>query len=53
MGLEDTFTFGKHKGDQLEDVIQDDPDYIAWLAEDGVVDFDEETLELLAKRGIA
>ena len=52
MGLDDIFTFGKHSGDQLEDVIEDDPGYIEWLANDGF-EFDNEALELLSKKGIA
>lgn len=53
MGLEDYFTFGKHEDDQLEDVIEDDPSYIEWLAKSGIVDFDEEAMELISKKGIA
>ena len=53
MSLEDVFTFGKHSGHQLEDVIHDDPDYITWCCANDVVAFDEEALELIAKKGIA
>jgi len=53
MGLEDTFTFGKHNRDQVEDVIEDDPDYIRWLVHNDVVQFDEEALELISKKRIA
>ena len=53
MGLEDEFTFGKHKGQQLEDVITDHPDYIQWLISEGVVLFDEEAMELITKKAIA
>jgi len=53
MGLEDLFSFGKHTGQQLEDVIHDDPDYVAWLIMEDAVGFDEETLELISRRGIA
>ena len=53
MTLEDLFTFGKHKGQQLEDIIEDDPDYIRWLCEETELHFDEEALELIAKKGIA
>lgn len=53
MGLDDTFKFGKHKGDQVEDVIEDDPDYIAYCVEKDIVQFDEETLELITKKRIA
>jgi hypothetical protein len=51
--LETLFKFGKHKGNQVEDVINDDPEYIAWLVEEDIVEFDEETLELISKKGIA
>lgn len=53
MGLEDIFDFGIHKGKQLEDVIEDHPDYISWLVIEGFIGFDEETIELISKRGIA
>jgi len=53
MGLDDLFKFGKHEGKQLEDVIEDDPDYVEWLATMNVVSFDCEALELISKRGIA
>lgn len=53
MTLESIFTFGKNKGRQLEDVIMDDPDYIEWLCDKDVVDFDEEAHELISKQGIA
>ena len=52
MGLDDLFDFGKHEGEQLEDVIADHPGYIAWLVENEVVTFDNETLETLTKKGI-
>lgn len=52
MSLEDEFDFGRHEGDQLEDVIHDDPSYIEWLIQEGVVGFDEEACELITKRGI-
>lgn len=53
MGLDDIFTFGKHSGDQLEDVIDDDPRYIAYLVENNIAQFDEEALELIHKKRIA
>ena len=53
MKLDDMFMFGKHITQQLEDVIEDDPDYIEWLVNNEVVNFDEETLELISKKGIA
>lgn len=52
MGLEDEFKFGKHKGHQLEDVIEDDPNYLEWCIKEDVIAFDEEAMELLTKRGI-
>ncbi len=53
MRLEDLFNFGKHFGNQLEDVIEDDPDYIEWLVSENIVEFDEEASELISKKGIA
>ena len=53
LGLDDLLPFGKHEGQQVEDVIHDDPSYIEWIVAGGVFDFDEETLELITKRGIA
>jgi hypothetical protein len=53
MGLESLFTFGKYRGKQLEDVIHDDPSYIEWMVMENVTVFDEETLELISKTGIA
>ena len=53
MTLEDVFKFGKHKDHQLEDVIEDDPDYIEWCVKNDMVDFDEESTELITKKGIA
>lgn len=52
MELEDIFTFGKHKGCELEDVIEDDPKYIEWLVSNDVVSFSEEVYELLSKKGV-
>ena len=53
MGLDDCFSFGKHKDMQLEDVINDHPGYIKWLIDNNVVDFDDETNELITKKKIA
>jgi cell fate (sporulation/competence/biofilm development) regulator YlbF (YheA/YmcA/DUF963 family) len=53
MGLESLFAFGKYKDQQLEDVIEDHPEYIGWLCEFEVVEFDEEAMELISKKGIA
>jgi len=50
MKLDSEFKFGKHKGEQLEDVIEDDPDYVRWLAEEKNFDFDEEVYDALERR---
>jgi hypothetical protein len=50
--LEDEFGFGKHMNDQVEDVIHDDPEYIAWLIEEEVVEFDEGAMALIEKQKI-
>lgn len=51
-GLDDVFTFGKYRGNQVEDVVEDDPNYIEWLVSNDVVSFDDEALELITKKGI-
>ena len=48
--LDDEMTFGKHKGKQVEDLVEDDPSYIRWLVENAGTEFDNETLEALEKR---
>ena len=53
LGLDYIFTFGKHKGEQLEDVIEDYPHYIEWMLREDVRQFDEEVLELLESKGIS
>lgn len=50
--LESRFNFGKHNGEQVEDVIEDDPSYVEWLCANEVVEFDEEALQLIGKKGI-
>lgn len=50
--LEDILDFGAHKGQQIEDLIEDHPDYIEWLIMEGVVGFNEEACELISKKGI-
>lgn len=51
MKLTDIFNFGKHKGEQLEDVIYDDASYIEWLYDSGF-DFADDALKLMRERGI-
>ena len=36
------FKYGKHKGHVLENVIVDDPGYIIWLDDKGMVKFSDE-----------
>ena len=50
MNLESIFKFGKHKGQQVEDVVEDDPSYVRWLCENTETDFDDEVLESLERR---
>lgn len=53
LGLDSAMPFGKHKGEQIEDLIEDEPRYIEWLVSEDVVEFDEETLDTITKKGIA
>lgn len=52
LGLDSILSFGKYKGHQLEDVIEDDPNYIKWLINNTDYSCDEETMQLLAKKRI-
>lgn len=53
LGLDSILNFGQHKGQQLEDLIEDQPDYVRWLIENEIRDFDDEVLEVVARKGIA
>lgn len=52
MDLESIFTFGKYEGEQLEDIIIDDPFYIEYLYLLGSIPFSDDALELMRKRKI-
>lgn len=51
-GLTDVLKFGKYKGEQIEDLIYDDPGYISWLYEEEVIEFDEDTIRIMEERKI-
>lgn len=48
--LESDMPFGKHKGSQIEDLIEDEPEYVRWLCENTDIQFDDECLEALERR---
>ena len=50
--LDDVMEFGKHKGCDVEDLIGDDPDYLAWLHERDVVEFSDELVTILEKNKV-
>jgi len=50
--LSDVMPFGKHKGQEIEDLIHDHPDYLAWCVNEEVVNFDEEVINQLSERKI-
>ncbi len=52
MELDSIFTFGKYKGEMLEDVIKDNPSYMEWLVENDVVPLSLEVMKLLSERKI-
>ncbi len=52
MSLTSVFHFGKNKGQQVEDLIYDDPNYLAWCVNEEVVEFDEEVTRQLEERKI-
>ncbi len=44
--------FGKHKGEQIEDLIYDEPNYMAWLYNEEVVEFDIYVIQELEEKKI-
>ena len=50
--LESVLDFGMHKGKCIEDLIEDAPDYLRWMAENEIREFDKELLDVLAMEGI-
>ena len=48
--LEDLFPCGQHEGEQIEDVIEDFPQYMATCMEYDSFDFAEDVLEKLRER---
>jgi len=50
--LSDSMPFGKHKGEEIEDLIYDQPGYLAWCVNDEVVEFDSEVIKQLEDRKI-
>ena len=47
--LETVFWFGRHYGEQVEDVCHDDPGYIHWLTMEDNHDFDSEVIDLMER----
>ena len=50
--LSDVMPFGKYNGEQIEDLIYDQPGYMAWCFNEDVVDFDEEVVKQLEEKKI-
>lgn len=40
----DVLTFGKHNGLSIRSVLLDDPSYILWLHEQGIVEFSDDII---------
>lgn len=52
MSLEDEFTDGPYEGEQLEDVIEDRPDYVRSLVDLNQTTFDDRAQQVLRQRGL-
>lgn len=50
MDLDSIFKFGKYKGQELEDIIEDDPGYIRWLMDNEVAEFTTAVHECVTRR---
>ena len=50
--LSDSMPFGKHKGEEIEDLIYDQPGYLAWCVSEEVVVLDSEVIKQLEDKKI-
>lgn len=50
--LSDPMPFGKHEDEEIEDIIYDHPDYMAWLVRDEIIKLDSEVIKVLEDRKI-
>lgn len=50
--LSDPMPFGKHKGEEIEDLIYDQPNYLAWCVNEEIVTFDGEVTKQLEDKKI-
>jgi len=48
--MEDTLDFGKHAEEQIEDILQDDPQYLVWMYNNDVRQFEQDVIDALAER---
>jgi uncharacterized protein (DUF3820 family) len=48
--LTDTMPFGKYKGQEIEDLLYEAPNYLAWCANEEIVQFDEEVIKQMEDR---
>lgn len=49
MGMDDRFTFGKYLGRSLLYVIGEEPSYIRWLLDDGIINISTDANEMYRK----
>src|SRR3990167_7116045 len=49
LGLSDEIKFGKHKGELIRDIIQNDPEYLDWAISNGIIEVDKEAQHLISE----
>lgn len=52
LSLDSVLDFGKHEGEQVEDLIDDHPSYMVWLVENEIREVDDEVLEIMTQKGL-
>lgn len=50
--LSDMMPFGKHQGQQIEDLIYDQPSYMAWVFNDSSCELDTEVTRVMEEQKI-
>ena len=48
-GLDDYLNFGKYKRKKIRTVMRDDPQYIDWACEEGIIALDDEAADWFEK----
>ena len=49
LGIDDKMTFGKYKGKEIGEIIDDDPSYLEWAVQNTHLELDTQASDLLTR----